>query len=572
VQHIPVPAPNVTAPFGTLPGALQSTPFATTFQGMVPAQAINPTPQPMMDPQQMLNFMSMFVPQFQQTFASMNHQTPANSSFTSGMTNTDSFSQYIDRRLHQSLPCHGSKGNVIDRNALLNEELPDDNNGMLSLSDEDDDDVDSVVPHPNFVRARTSKSSPYQLHPSAVGNNAGAGCAYRPFGGGNNPSGTLPPATPTTGMGSYSKQLMGTRAEPTTEEVINPQVPEPDVGTVALDPPPIPVDVGTVGLDPPPIHVVQQKEPQPEDEAAAKPGPEGEEVARDGGELTQVETVATELDSRSDGEEKEGKEDKQQQQVRAEQTPNQNPTGQSSTGQSSVDLKDVSDTETRCEVEGVLSESFRLWAGALGCSPHGSSFLRLVNIESMESRGIIVAGSSGEYDCCNPKCGKKFRPIYCCVKSPSKPHSVMFCGDCVETAQRRLCMNHCDVSPVNIYGDPKKYMAVYTEGNHMFGNSKWGRGKTCNGCKTTAYKRACKTSSNAFFYCKQCRDDYIQWQQTSDADDVNAPYVCLFCVDCKEHAVLRNVQLSANTAISNHKGSVTRRRGQRKLPTNSKKK
>jgi hypothetical protein len=558
VQHIPVPAPNVTAPFATVPGALQAAPFATTFQGMVPAQVINPTPQPMMDPQQMLNFMSMFVPQFQQTFASMNHQTPANSSLTSGMAATDSFSQYIDRRLHQSLPCHGSKGNVIDRNALLNEELPDDNNGMLSLSDEDDDDVDSVVPHPNFVRARTSKSSPYQLHPSAVGNNASTGGSYTPFGGGDSSSGTLPPATsttPTTGLGIYSKQLSGTRAEPTSEEVINNPVQE--------------LDVGTVGMDPPssPVVVVQQTEPQLEDGAAAKPMPEGDDVARDGGKLTPVGMEASELDLRSDGESK-GTGDELPKKVSAEQSPNKKVTDQSP-----VDLKDLSDTETSCEVECVLlSESFRLWAGAFGCSPHESSFLRLVHVESMTSRGINVAGSSGEYNCCNPKCGKQFRPTYCCVKSPSKPHIVMFCGDCVETAQRRLCMNHCDVSPTNIYGDPKKYMSVYTEGNHMFGNSKWGRGKTCNGCKTTDYKRACKTSSNALFYCKQCRDDYIQWQQTSDADDLNAPYVCLFCVDCKEHAVLRNVQLAAKSAISNPiQGSVTRRRGQRKLPTNSKK-
>jgi hypothetical protein len=274
---------------------------------------------------------------------------------------------------------------------------------------------------------------------------------------------------------------MGTRAEePTTEEVINSQEQEQDVGTVGMVPPPSPVVV------------VQQKEHQLEDGAAAKPALEGVDVEQDGVELTQIGIEATEgLDLRSDDEEKDGKVDEAQQKVSAEQPPKK------VTGQSSVDLQDVSDTETCCEVEGVLSESFRSWAGALGCSPHGTSFLRLGIIESMKARGIIVAGSSGEYNCCNPKCGKKFRPTYCCVKSPSKPHSVMFCGDCVETAQRCLCMNHCDVSPTNVYGDPKKYMSVYTEGNYMFGNSKWGRGKMCNGCKTTDYKRACKTSSNA---------------------------------------------------------------------------
>jgi hypothetical protein len=87
---------------------------------MVPAQSINPAPQPMMDPQQMFNFMSMFVPQFQQTFASsMNQRGPVNSSsLTSDMANTDSFSQYIGRRLHQSLPCHGSKGILLEQETM----------------------------------------------------------------------------------------------------------------------------------------------------------------------------------------------------------------------------------------------------------------------------------------------------------------------------------------------------------------------------------------------------------------------------------------------------------------------
>jgi hypothetical protein len=218
----------------------------------------------------------------------------------------------------------------------------------------------------------------------------------------------------------------------------------------------------------------------------------------------------------------------------------------------------------------VPEEFFLLWAGGKGCSPHGSSFLRLAKIKSFTDRGIKVAGSSTNYNCCNPTCRKEFLPTYCCVKHPSKPHSVMFCGDCVETAQKRMCGVHTSVTPSTIYGDPKKYMAVYTEGNHMFGNSKWGRGRTCNGCNTTDYKRACKTSSNAFFYCKQCRDEYIKWQETSDDDNQNAPYVlCLFCVDCKEHAVLRNVQMDTNTAVNDSTIGLTTRRGaSRKLPLN----
>jgi hypothetical protein len=154
----------------------------------------------------------------------------------------------------------------------------------------------------------------------------------------------------------------------------------------------------------------------------------------------------------------------------------------------SLDQHDTSNAETCSESAGV-GQDFTLWAGQLGCSPHGSSFLCLGKVKETEDRGLVVTGSSKEYKCCNPRCGKQFIPTYCCLKIPDRPHCVLFCGDFVQIAQKRLCATHNDVTTLTIYGDPKKYMELYTHGNHMFGSSKWGRGKSCNGCNTTEYKK-----------------------------------------------------------------------------------
>jgi hypothetical protein len=234
------------------------------------------------------------------------------------------------------------------------------------------------------------------------------------------------------------------------------------------------------------------------------------------------------------------------------------------TNQNNVELlqHDSSDTETEISVttnDTTMVQDFVLWAGQLGCSPHSSSFLRLEKIQEMLEIGVEVSGAFQEYKCCNPTCGKSFIPTYCCRKVPEKTHCVMFCNDCVETAQTRLCSKHYDVSGPSIYGDPKKYMDVYTDGNHMFGNSKWGRGRSCNGCKTVEYRKTCKSSNNAFFYCKTCRDDYVNWQQNLEEDDNNAPYVCLFCVDCKDHSILLSLVGSENANISGSSRRSVRR-------------
>jgi hypothetical protein len=100
---------------------------------------------------------------------------------------------------------------------------------------------------------------------------------------------------------------------------------------------------------------------------------------------------------------------------------------------------DTSDVDTRPGC--VPEEFFLLWACGKGCSPHRSSFLRLAKIKSFTDKGIIVAGSSSNYNCCNPTCRKEFIPTYCCVKHPSKPHSVMFVAIAL-----RLLKNVCVVS------------------------------------------------------------------------------------------------------------------------------
>jgi hypothetical protein len=130
----------------------------------------------------------------------------------------------------------------------------------------------------------------------------------------------------------------------------------------------------------------------------------------------------------------------------------------------SLDQDHTSNAETWSKSAGV-GHDFTLWAGQqLGCSPHGSSFLRLGKVsKEMEDRGLVVIGSSKEYKgCSNPKCGKQFNPTYCCLKTPDRPHSVMFCGECVQIAQKRLWARHIDVTTSTIYGDPKKYMEVLT--------------------------------------------------------------------------------------------------------------
>jgi hypothetical protein len=149
-QHL---TSDVPVPFVTLPGSVPGgTPFAGPFPGAVhPAPMINhPSAQQMMDPQQMFNLMSMFVPQLQQNYAAMNRHMTSNSPWVAtGGVAPNSFSMYIDSRLHPSAVCYGTNGNRLhlDQHALLNEELPDEeNNGMLSLLYDEDDDVELTNP------------------------------------------------------------------------------------------------------------------------------------------------------------------------------------------------------------------------------------------------------------------------------------------------------------------------------------------------------------------------------------------------------------------------------------------
>jgi hypothetical protein len=452
---------------------------------------------------------------------------------------------YIDSRLHPSPVCHGTNGNCLhlDWHALLNDELPDEenNNGMLSLSYDEEEEEDVVLTNQS-TRARTSPTSPYELNLPGTENHKSTAGEYRPFGSSVNDLSTgrshAPPHAPTAAVhGGFAKRLLQ--------------------GAHQKD-------------NIPPQEKVQEEEKQPEpkeNELELEHNPAEDPATSDEEEVQEEAPKEKEHLQQTSVQEEAPKEKEHLQQTSLNPEQEEVKQNEADTMTDNPEQADTSDVDTcpGC----VPEEFFLLWAGGKGCSPHGSSFLRLAKIKSFTDKGIIVAGSSSNYNCCNPTCRKEFIPTYCCVKHPSKPHSVMFCGDCVETAQKRMCGVHTSVSPSTIYGDQKKYMAVYTEGNHMFGNSKWGRGRTCNGCNTTDYKKACKTSSNAFFYCKQCRDDYIKWQETSDDDDLNAPYVCLFCVDCKEHAVLRNVQMDTNTAVNDSTvGLTTRRRASRKLPLN----
>jgi hypothetical protein len=577
--------PHVPVPFGTLPGSVLGAPYAGSFPGVVnPAPMLinHPSAQQMMDPQQMFNLMSMFVPQFQQNYhAAMNRHNMSMANppgLATGGVAPDSFSMYIDSRLHPSPVCHGTNGNRLhlDRHALLNEELPDEeNNGMLSLSyDEEEDDVELTN---QSTRARTSPTSPYELNLPGTENHKSTAGEYRPFGSSVNGlapgrSHHGPPHAPTAaGHGGFAKRLQVAHQKdniPPQEKVQEEEKhPEPKENELELE---LEHNHAEDPATSDEEEVVQEEAPKEKEHHAEDPATsDEEEVVQEEAPKEKEHLQQTSLNPEQE-EVKQNVADTMADNPEPAENPEQADTSdvdtiEADTMADNPEQADTSDVDPGC----VPEEFFLLWAGGKGCSPHGSSFLRLAKIKSFTDKGIIVAGSSSNYNCCNPTCRKEFNPTYCCVKHPSKPHSVMFCGHCVETAQKRMCGVHTSVTPSTIYGDPKKYMAVYAEGNHMFGNSKWGRGKTCNGCNTTDYKRACKTSSNAFFYCKQCRDDYIKWQETSDDDDLNAPYVCLFCVDCKEHAVLRNVQMDTNTAVNNSTlGLTTRRRVSRKLPLN----
>jgi hypothetical protein len=186
---------------GSIPPVLQS------FPGVVPGPQ-NITIPPVLDPQQMMNFMSMFIPQLQQHWTAptqriiTKHQVPTLASSAVNNLSAHPISCFIPNQ-HKSPICQGHDGKKqlpLDQHALLNEALPNDNPLSLSSSDDDDDDdddLDVAIPLPRVhpLRVPTSRTSPYGLNlPGTQTNNGTA--SFLPFGTGG---AVMPTPTSTTG-------------------------------------------------------------------------------------------------------------------------------------------------------------------------------------------------------------------------------------------------------------------------------------------------------------------------------------------------------------------------------------
>jgi hypothetical protein len=195
-----------------------------------PTQMINasqihnpPSHQPTIDPQQIMSFMSMFMPHLQQNIiASMQQPTAALNPVTVHH-HIDPFSQYIDSRMHPGIRCQRPNGERLspEQHALINEDLPQEKEDVLSYSsdeDKDDEALGSIARGPPSFHTRTSPTSPYELNlpgtqnhhdipapPTAMKNPCQT---FQPFGTTTNSHMNNLSDEPDTGLGSHSKHLL----------------------------------------------------------------------------------------------------------------------------------------------------------------------------------------------------------------------------------------------------------------------------------------------------------------------------------------------------------------------------